>query len=138
MHRSLSTGSLPMSRADRLAIALAQRLSPFVPDNLTIQAHSGTVEVYQGPNLVSGTSISALLDQGQDAHQEVTIAARATLANVQDAVVRVLRQKWPLPTRDEEIPLPGCKLIAGSLHLWYGNGENPSLALQPIPVGELS
>ena len=63
-------------------------------------------------------------------------AARAVLSGVQDGVSVTLGECWPLVmvNGQHQMAMPGAKIVDGTLELWYGNEDAPTMRLQSIKL----
>ena len=55
------------------------------------------------------------------------------LSSLQDLIAEETTEPWP-DANDEPLPMPETLVESGALHLWYGDREQPVLALRPIPL----
>jgi hypothetical protein len=125
--------------ADLLAEALVQRLRPHLPPDFTLVDEIGGVSAgVEGTNLWIHQAVESILNQQGDPSKFLKSAALAVLNDVQDLVTEHQGNPWPRRERGPEpIPYPGVAIRGEVLYLWYGNEEQPSLELDPIPLKDL-
>ena len=142
---------MPLS-ALKLGEALAHRLDAIVPRPIHVSAETPSsstlrrdadviVRVSHGAEPWSGQGFSNL---DLKARGDISLGdvacdmAVATLNGVQDAVIRVLRERWPRsPTG--ELVLPDGRADSERIHLWYGTSEDRAVVtLLPIELREIS
>ena len=142
---------MPLS-ARRLGEALAARLNAVVPNpiRVLVERPSSSAEVLDADVIVrvvdgaepwGGQGFSNLdLNPHGDASlgERACSMAIAMLGGVQDSVIGILRERWPvLPAGD--LALPDGRTDSERVYLWYGEVEDrAALTLEPIEVRELS
>lgn len=124
----------------KLAAALAARLDRLVPDPVAVTVDDANVVIMVRQQEAGSSGAAAILDDddGRDPLERAETAARAVLSGVQDCVIEELRERWPAPVREAELPLPGVRIIDGELHSWYGEEEGPSVRLDAISLRDLA
>ena len=63
----------------------------------------------------------------------VETAAWNVLSSLQDPIAEETTEPWP-DTNGAPLPSPEAVVESGVLHLWYGERDEPVLALRPIPL----
>jgi hypothetical protein len=133
--------------ADKLAVALAERLAAIVPDGFDVRAMDGTLWYsfyadrfpghYRGGG--SGTSVVATFDdyEEESPSDRIVYIAKRALDDLQDVIDESSHEPWPGTVRP---PSPHAQIRGDMLHLWYGSPEitdEPVLACEPIPLTSL-
>jgi hypothetical protein len=135
--------------ADRLAEALATRLTAIVPDGFQVRAADGMLWYSsdpgrfpgQSPDYHAGESGTYIRDNLEEHDQTdggclVRVAAQA-LDELQDYVDEASHDPWP-GTRTP--PRALAEVRGQALHLWYGGPDITSpvvLACEPIPLVQI-
>jgi hypothetical protein len=119
-----------------LAVSLSARLNDFTPDGLSIGATDGAIEVYSGGRVIGGSPALEIIDENDDRSvpERIETAVQATLSGIQDVVIEDIHSPWPTKQNQgsSEIPQANCRVAAGELLVWFGDEEDPALALPPI------
>ena len=55
------------------------------------------------------------------------------LSTLQDVIAEDTAEPWPDASGDP-LPMPETAVESGVLHLWYGDRDEPAVALRPIPL----
>jgi hypothetical protein len=118
-----------------LAIDISDRLNDFVPEDLSISSANGAIEVYSGGQMVGGSPALDIIEEndGRSVTDRVETAVQSTLSGIQDVIIEDIHGPWPGPPGPgPELPLPECRVSGDELLIWFGDEENPALALPPI------
>jgi hypothetical protein len=120
-----------------LVAELVDRLRDVVPEGFTVFAStSGSgVEISPTEPPFSGTIsyVEEIVEQPHGTFERnVQTAAYNALSSLQDLVVDETAAPWP--GAKNELPVPETAVEGGLLHLWYGDRDEPVLALRPIPL----
>src|SRR5207253_1730942 len=80
----------------KLAITLAERLGKVVPSPLTLRVHGSGISLYGDGELLGGSSSAEILDDedGSPFQERVGTATGSVLSEIQDCVMRYLREEW--------------------------------------------
>jgi len=69
-------------------------------------------------------------DDTRDSAERIETAVSSVLSTVQDEVAENLREPWP--SRDgHQMALPGVRLDADALHMWFGDTEESAVLTLP-------
>jgi hypothetical protein len=114
-----------------LLAALVQRLGPALPSGFSIAFGRGSLLVFRNVELVDEIDLSWAVE-GADA---LAPAVERALDHLQDTLAEETTDPWP---GRGYLPGAGAEVRDGALRLWYGDPEEPVLALEPIPLAELA
>lgn len=129
-----------LSRSEKLAAALAERLSRVVPQTFSVRADGGAINLYYGGALLCSSRAPEFVDEEDSDStwgERVEPAALAALGDLQDCLAEQLTEPWP-PSRGDGMALPGTRSDGIHLHLWYGGDEKvPTIGFPPIVIAEI-
>lgn len=118
----------------QLAAALAVRLAPVLPEGFSISAIGDNLWL-DTPDGLGTNGWAGAVDQDPGSIDLLEGAAWTALSGVQDGVSVTLYEFWPMVDGPgHEMALPGAKVIADQLHVWYGPEANPTILFEPIPL----
>lgn len=124
---------------DRFAVVLADRLSRIVPETFRVEADTGAGMLWYRHS-GRGCSGSYIRDNygrpGGTAEENITNLAVLVLDQLQDAVAEDTTDPWPRRGFGRQPP-PHALIRDGHLHLWYGEGDEVTVACEPIPLPEI-
>ena len=129
--------SPPMHRdlAARLSAALAKSLARDLPDEFSIEDRDGSLQVIHDGRVIGGTAIGLLLESLGVSPAHIASVVLSALSDVQDALAIELRTPWPADAHRQ--PMPNVRVVAGDLHLWFGDDRSPVLVLAPIALARV-
>lgn len=131
---------------DQLTAVLADRLSAVVPAGFHVAATDGmlwySAEEKRFPGQSgdyrigrAGTSVRGNFGvYGVSDEENIVGVAVQALDELQDYISEATHAPWPGKTSQ---PSPHGRILDAHLNLWYGDGDNPSLAFEPIPLTDL-
>jgi|SRR5438105_3095849 len=121
-----------------LAKALANRLNALMPAGFVLTAENERLELFiEGGFDGTISAPERIAEETGDLGKQLEIAVYEVLDGLQDAVAEHLRAPWP-SLDGRNMGLPGVRLTAESVHLWYGGTERaPVLAIPEIPFAEI-
>jgi hypothetical protein len=122
-----------------LVAELVDRLRDVVPDGIAVAGNATGfgVEISATKPPFTGGFICYVKDAVEQPsgvfERRVEAAAWNVLDTLQDLIAEDTTEPWPDEGRNP-IPRAGTAVEAGMLHLWYGDRDEPDLALRPIPL----
>lgn len=121
-----------------LARILATRLDSVVPAPFRLSARGGRLEVYVGENLDSTPSTLEMIvdDQSRELAERLESAVSAILSEVQDTISEHLHTPWP-SVDGRHMALPGVRVDAELIHLWYGDEQAPVLRISAVKIADI-
>src|SRR6185295_2005764 len=121
--------------AARLSAALAKSLARDVPEGFSIEGRDGSLQVLHEGRVIGATSVGLLLDSLGQSPAHIASVVLSALSDVQDAIAIALRTPWPADA--DRQPMPNVRLVAGDLHLWFGDDRSPVLVFAPITLAKV-
>jgi hypothetical protein len=124
----------------RLAAELAARLSAVVPGRVSISvSEEGQLlfRLYDSWYAGGSDPRTALVDLGGDPAEAVCVAAANALDALQDYVCEASGEPWPVVKGGSEkrtIANPHAVVAGSRIHMWFGDHDAPTLALEDLPV----
>ena len=124
-----------------LCRALANRLNAVVPSGFGVTAYDGVLWVGSKTHpLCSGSCVQSLVEQDAGSSEDrITSAAYNALNSVQDFISEELHWPWP-PTEGKArgyMAMPWAMLKDGKLLLGYGESNELTLVIEPIPLNAI-
>jgi hypothetical protein len=131
---------------DQLTAVLADRLSAIVPAGFHVAAADGMLWYSaeegkfpgQSGNYRVGLAGTHVRDNfgayGASVEENVVGVAAQALSELQDYISEATHTPWPGKTSQ---PSPQGRIFDSYLHLWYGDGDNATLACEPIPLTDV-
>jgi hypothetical protein len=120
-----------------LARIIATRLDSVVPAPFRLNAQGGRIEIYVGENLDSSPSLEMIVDdQSRELAERLETAVSSVLSQVQDAISEHLRTPWP-SVDGRHMALPGVRVDAELIHLWYGDERAPVLRISAVKIADI-
>ena len=121
--------------AARLSAALTKSLARDVPDGFSIEDRDGSLQVTHEGRVVGGTAIGFLLESLGESPAHIASVVLSALSDVQDAIAIELRTPWPADAHRQ--PMPNARVVAGDVHLWFGDDRSPVLVFAPIALARV-
>ena len=121
--------------AARLSAALAKSLARDLPDEFSIEDRGGSLQVIHEGRIIGGTAIGLLLESLGESPAHMASVVLSALSDVQDAIAIELRTPWPADAYRQ--PMPNVRLVAGDVHLWFGDDRSPVLVFEPIALAKV-
>lgn len=124
-------------RAIAFAALLAKRLQEVVPEGFIVKAEGDWVTVCAADDedMTTSTGVGGIM---RDHEGDVESATWAVLSSVQDFVSEGLKEPWPgarsVPRRFFQ---PEVAVEGSTLHMWFGDRNQPTLAVSDIDLTEL-
>ena len=117
-------------------------MNEVVPAPFRLSADGGLVRVYIGDELDTTLTSLDVLDEKHDgdleAANELRFAVWSVLNTVQDSISEYTATPWP-SVDGQIMALPGVRIDADFIHLWYGEHEGvPVIRIPPIRTSEIS
>jgi hypothetical protein len=119
--------------AQTLAELLVERLRPYVPRSIHLEAASGMVLAEGKDYNKVATGLEEVVRSETGDRKYLAFAALSVLADVQEVVHQEFGTPWPAES-GQELPTPQARATEDRLKLWYGEEAHPDLELEPIPV----
>src|SRR5687768_17594455 len=118
--------------------ALANRLNDVVPSGFCVTAYDGVLWVGSKMHpFSSGSCVQSLVEQDAGAREDhITLAAWNALSSVQDFISEELHWPWPRTEGKSRgyMAMPWATLKDGKLLLGYGESNELTLVIEPIPL----
>ena len=121
--------------AVRLSAALTKSLARDMPDGFSIEDRDGSLQVTHEGRVVGGTAIGLLLESLGESPAHIASVVLSALSDVQDAIAIELRTPWPADAHRQ--PMPNARVVAGDVHLWFGDDRSPVLVFTPIALARV-
>jgi hypothetical protein len=120
---------------------LANRLNAVVPNGFSVTAADGFVLVkLANKPFGSGSGVKSILEQrAGDPIANITLAAQNALNSVQDFISEETHWPWP-PTVGRSrsyMAMPWATIRDGNLFVGYGETDELTVAVEPIPLHAL-
>ena len=122
------------SRKIQWARAIAASIDQVLPPGFHCHADEDAITIDEAEGLWTSTLFGELVGQGWDENEEIAHAAYAVLNSFQDFVIEGKDYRgvnWPGP-REGKLPLPGTAVTNGTLEMWYGERDAPTLTLTSV------
>ena len=120
-----------------LARIIATRLDSVVPAPFRLNAQGGRIEIYAGENFDSSPSLEMIADdQSRELAERLETAVSSVLSQVQDAISEHLHTPWP-SVDGRHMALPGVRVDAELIHLWYGEERAPVLKISAVKIADI-
>ncbi len=127
---------MPASCRD-LAIALECRLNDVIPAPFRLAAENGLIHMYIDEEPDGAISIVAIVeDETRELSERLESAVHTVLSMVQDDISEHLRTPWP-STDGRTMAMPGVRIDAEVVHLWYGGERAPVLRMPAIRIADI-
>lgn len=125
--------------ARKLERLLERRLNEVMPTPFRLRAGDGYLDLYNGYQWALSTSLDGIVeDDTRELTERLDTAVYSVLNSVQDVISVDRRTPWP-SINGREMAMPGVRVDAESIHLWFGRDEAaPVLAIPSIAITEIS
>ena len=121
--------------AARLSAELAKSLARELPEAFSIEERAGALQVIHEGRVIGGSAIGLLLESLGESPAHIASVVLSALSDVQDAIAIELRTPWPADAHRQ--PMPNVRLVAGDIHLWFGDERSPVLVFAPIALAKV-
>jgi hypothetical protein len=118
------------ARLRALLRALVERLSPALPEGFSLTFSSDSLLLHRELERLDEVG----LDWAVEGPDLLAPAVRSALDQLQDTLAEETTDPWP---GRGSLPGAAAEVRGDALHLWYGDPDEPVLALEPIPLADL-
>ena len=125
---------MEVSRKIHLARVIAASIDQVLPHGFHCHADEDAITIDEADGLWTSTLFGDILDgNGED----IARATEAVLNRVQTFVIEgkdFRGDSWPGPREAQQAPDPGTTVTNGTLEMWYGERDAPTLTLTRVPL----